>query len=249
MNTRTSIPNPLIASPTRSVKRMVLYARVSTQEQTRGQYPSCDSQIDELEAFCLTKGWEVFDRIRDPGHRAGTLKRPGLSRLRWLVETEQIDGVICTWYNRLIGSRDFYILDKEFKNHNVQFITIHDPADRNTAAGRLFESMLVTIKTFENEQIGEKVRTKMRMRAEKGMWNGGFVPFGLSRSRRPKSYSRIQQLRVSCCRCFRPMWRRGRTSRCAIGSKPTRYPLRLVIPYGWRPLSATSLLTGATLRR
>ena len=169
------------SKPVTSRKRMALYARVSTQEQTKGQYPSCESQIEELEAFCLSKGWEVFERIQDPGHRAGTLNRPGLSHLRWLVETKQIDGVICTWYNRLIGSRDFYILDKEFKAHGVELITIHDPADRYSAAGRLFESMLVTIKTFENEQIGEKVRTKLRMRTEKGLWNGGLVPFGFKR--------------------------------------------------------------------
>jgi len=178
MNNQPPTFNAGSAPTPRSVKRVALYARVSTQEQTKGQYPSCDSQIDELEAFARAKGWEVFESIKDEGHRAGTLKRPGLTRLRWLVSTGQEDVVACAWYNRLIGSRDFYILDKEFKNNNVQFITIHDPADRNTAAGRLFESMLVTIKTFENEQIGEKVRTKMRMRAEKGMWNGGLVPFG-----------------------------------------------------------------------
>jgi site-specific DNA recombinase len=159
-------------------KRVAVYARVSTQEQTKGQYPSCESQIEELVAFCNARGWQVIEPIKDEAHRAGTLKRPGLTRLRHLVETEQIDGIVCTWYNRLIGSRDFYILDKEFKAHNVSFTTIHDPADRNTAAGRLLESMLVTIKTFENEQVGEKVRTKMRMRAEKGLWNGGYVPFG-----------------------------------------------------------------------
>jgi site-specific DNA recombinase len=161
-------------------KRVALYARVSTQEQTKGLYPSCDSQIEELEAYCKSKGWQVFEPIKDEGHRAGTLKRPGLTRLRHLVETGQVDVVICTWYNRLIGSRDFYVLDKEFKSHNVAFLTVHDQADRNTASGRLLESMLVTIKTFENEQIGEKVRTKMRLRAEKGLWNGGLVPFGFT---------------------------------------------------------------------
>lgn len=182
-------------------KRVALYARVSTQEQTKGQYPSCDSQIEELESFCQSKGWQVIEPIKDEGHRAGTLKRPGLTRLRYLVETEQIDGIVCTWYNRLIGSRDFYILDKEFKAHNVSFTTIHDPADRNTAAGRLLESMLVTIKTFENEQVGEKVKTKMRQRAEKGMWNGGYVPFGFSLEPQtqvlrpnPEQISKVQQM-------------------------------------------------------
>ncbi len=38
-------------------KRMVLYVRVSTEEQTKGSYPSCDSQVEELEAECRRRGW------------------------------------------------------------------------------------------------------------------------------------------------------------------------------------------------
>jgi site-specific DNA recombinase len=164
-----------------SRKRIALYARVSTQEQTKGQFPSYDSQIEELESFAASKGWKIVEAIKDEGHRAGTLQRPGLTLLRHLVTTGQVEVVACTWYNRLIGSRDFYVLDKEFKANKVQFITIHDPTDRNTASGHLLESMLVTIKTFENEQIAEKVQTKLRQRAEKGLWNGGRVPFAFNR--------------------------------------------------------------------
>lgn len=43
------------------------------------------------------------------------------------------------------------------------------------------EMMLVAAKTYEREQTGEKVRSKHRMRAKKGMWNGGLVPFGFVR--------------------------------------------------------------------
>ena len=115
------------------------------------------------------------------GHSAGSLKRPGLTRTRFLVESGQVDGVLCTWYDRLTRSREFYVLDKEFRTHNVEFITLHDPADRNTASGRFMEMMLVGAKAYEREQTGEKVSIKMRMRAEKGMWNGGQVPFGFVR--------------------------------------------------------------------
>ncbi len=167
-------------------KRMALYARVSTQEQTKGNYPSCESQIEELEAFCKAEGWDVQEAVKDEGVSAGSLKRSGLTRLRWLVETEQIDGILCTWYDRLTRSRDFYTLDKEFKTHNVAFITLHDPTDRHTASGRFLETMLVAAKTYEREQTGEKVRTKHRMRSEKGMWNGGHVPFGFLRD--PQSH-------------------------------------------------------------
>lgn len=161
-----------------TAKRAALYARVSTQEQTKGDYPSCESQIEELNAYCESKGWAVIEPIKDEGHSAGSLKRPGLTRLRYLVETRQIDVILCTWYDRLTRSREFYILDAEFRKHDVDFKTLHDPADRNTASGRFLEMMLVGAKAYDREQTGEKVRIKMRMRAEKGLWNGGLVPFG-----------------------------------------------------------------------
>lgn len=159
---------------------MALYARVSTEEQTRGSYPSCSSQVEELEAACRSRGWIVQHIIRDEGFSAGSLKRPGLSELRWLVQTNEIDGIICTWYDRLTRSRDFYVLSKEFQSHDVEFITLHDATDTTTAAGRFMESMLVAAKTYEREQTSEKVRSKMRMRATKGMWNGGPIPFGFT---------------------------------------------------------------------
>lgn len=160
---------------------MALYARVSTQEQTRGNYPSCESQIEELEHFCNSQGWMVLEAIKDEGISAGSLKRKGLTHMRWLMETGQIDGILCTWYDRLVRTRDFYILDREFNQYEVEFITLHDPTDRKTASGRFLETMLVAAKTYEREQTAEKVRTKLRMRTEKGLWNGGLVPFGFMR--------------------------------------------------------------------
>ena len=56
-------------------------------------------------------------------------------------------------------------------------MTLHDPADTRTAAGRFMESMIVAAKTYDREQTSEKVRTKMKMRAEKGLHSGGIVPF------------------------------------------------------------------------
>jgi site-specific DNA recombinase len=166
------------AAKSSTPKKMVLYARVSTEEQTRGNYPSCDSQIEELEAECIRRGWEAYRIIKDEGHSAGSLRRPGLTEMRHLVQNGQVEGVLCTWYDRLTRSRDFYTLENEFKANSVDFITLHDPADTRTAAGRFMESMIVAAKTYERDQTSEKVRIKMRMRQEKGLHQGGLVPFG-----------------------------------------------------------------------
>lgn len=69
---------------------MALYARVSSDEQTRGNYPSCSSQVEELEAACKASGWLAHRIIKDEGFSAGSLKRPGLSELRWLIEAGEV---------------------------------------------------------------------------------------------------------------------------------------------------------------
>lgn len=107
---------PLAARP------VAVYARVSSEEQTKGSYPSCESQVEELVAACKSRGWEIKQIIKDEGFSAGSLKRPGLSELRTLVESEQITAIVCTWYDRLTRSRDFYVLDSEFQKHGVQFV-------------------------------------------------------------------------------------------------------------------------------
>ena len=161
-----------------ALKRVALYARVSTEEQTRSNYPSCESQIEELEAECLRRGWHVSRVIKDEGFTAGSLKRPGLTELRWAVQRGELDAVMCTWYDRLTRSREFYTLDQEFRTGGIEFVTLHDAADTRTAAGRFMESMIVAAKTYERDQTSEKVRTKMRMRLERGLHQGGLVPFG-----------------------------------------------------------------------
>jgi len=47
------------------MKRMALYARVSTEEQTKGNYPSCHSQLEELEDECRRQGWQNAFKITD----------------------------------------------------------------------------------------------------------------------------------------------------------------------------------------
>ena len=43
--------------------RVVIYARVSTEEQKEGQ--TIDSQVGELERFAKERGWEIAGRYSD----------------------------------------------------------------------------------------------------------------------------------------------------------------------------------------
>ena len=65
--------------------RAVVYARVSTQEQTKGY--SIRQQLEALRSWCEAEGHEVLEECADPGDSGQHLERVGLDRARDLVET------------------------------------------------------------------------------------------------------------------------------------------------------------------
>ena len=66
------------------VKKAVLYARVSTDEQARSGY-SLAQQIEALREHASREGYEVLEEVVDPGQSGASLERPGLDRVRDLV--------------------------------------------------------------------------------------------------------------------------------------------------------------------
>lgn len=167
------------------IARAALYARVSTEEQTKKNYPSCESQIELLQQHAQKNGWQVVAELQDAGYSAGSLKRPQLSRLRQMVADGDIDVIVATYYDRLTRSRAFFQLDEEFKENDVRLETVFDKTNTGTAAGRFMEMMLVAAKTYEREQTGEKVANKARMRSEKVFLQAGMCHLAFTRPRKP----------------------------------------------------------------
>ncbi|MCK4248942.1 MAG: recombinase family protein, partial [Candidatus Omnitrophica bacterium] len=50
--------------------------------------------------------------------------------------------------------------------------------DTSTPSGRLLRNIMLTFAQFERELASERTKDKMIQRAQKGMWNGGPLPFG-----------------------------------------------------------------------
>ena len=56
-------------------KRVVIYARVSTNDQ------NCDRQVAELEQVVKNNNWELVDTYVDEGYSRTTTSRPELDRM------------------------------------------------------------------------------------------------------------------------------------------------------------------------
>jgi DNA invertase Pin-like site-specific DNA recombinase len=66
------------------LKRVILYARVSTEEQVRSGY-SLAQQLEALRGYAAQEGYEVLEEIIDPGQSGASLERPGMDQVRNLV--------------------------------------------------------------------------------------------------------------------------------------------------------------------
>jgi DNA invertase Pin-like site-specific DNA recombinase len=142
--------------------QVVGYARVSTEDQARDGV-SIAAQQAKIEAYATVKDWGLLELIRDEGHSAKHLKRPGLERLLALVESRRVEAVIVYKLDRLTRSvADLEELMKLFERKGVALVSLQESLDATTATGRLMMNLLASVSQWEREVIGERTRDAMQ---------------------------------------------------------------------------------------
>ena len=121
----------------------------------------------------------MFKVYSDLGFTGSNINRPALINLINDIKEKKIDLVVSYKIDRLTRSpKDFYQLIELFDKYNVNFISVTERSDTSTPSGRLLRNIMLTFAQFERELTSERTKDKMLHRAQKGMWNGGFIPFG-----------------------------------------------------------------------
>lgn len=161
--------------------RAALYIRVSTDQQVeRGD--SLEVQQERLEAYVRSKGWEIQGHYTDRGVSARDTNRPAFQKLLGQLKAGQIDVVLVTKLDRAFrDTRDFLENTELFEERGVRFACLDGDIDTTTPSGRVFSTIRAALAQFERETTAERVREVMLARAQKGLWNGGVVPFGFRR--------------------------------------------------------------------
>ena len=160
--------------------KCAVYTRVSTDLQAEKEFNSCQAQEAKIKSFIKSQeNMEIFKVYSDPGFTGANLNRPALQQLLEDVRQKKINLVIAYKIDRLTRSpKDFYHLIEIFDKYGVNFISVTERFDTSTPSGRLLRNIMLTFAQFERELISERTRDKMLERAQKGMWNGGGIPFG-----------------------------------------------------------------------
>lgn len=163
--------------------RCAIYTRKSHEEGLDQDYNSLAAQHDSGCAYVAShreEGWILVpDRFDDGGFSGGTLERPALRRLVAAIEGGLVDVVVVYKNDRLTRSlADFVRLMEVFDAHDVTFVSVTESFNTTTSAGRLMLNMLLSFAQYERELTGERIRDKFAASRARGIWMGGWAPFG-----------------------------------------------------------------------
>ena len=168
--------------------RVVLYARVSTEEQAGEDHFSIEAQINEMREAAAKYEWEVVGEFVDEGV-SGTLRdRPQLEIVLDMVSRKACDIVLVHELSRL--SRSVYHTLDIFEilgKHGVGFASVRDPDfDFADPGKRLFLTIIAAINEYFIVLLRDHTSKAKRERARQGLYNASITPFGYEHVGGPK---------------------------------------------------------------
>jgi DNA invertase Pin-like site-specific DNA recombinase len=161
---------------------VAIYTRVSTGNQVGGRFDSCEAQA----AYCREKierqkaeGWFEVACLTDAAYSGGTMDRPSMKVLKRMIEAGEVKIVLIYKLERVLRSTDEWVPFRAFlKKHGCRLESATEDLSENTPSGRLKNNLLMSVAEYERLNTAEKTRSKMLQQAKRGLWNGGYVPYG-----------------------------------------------------------------------
>jgi site-specific DNA recombinase len=148
-------------------RRVILYARVSTDEQARSGY-SLSQQLEALREYAAREGYEILDQVTDPGKSGATLDRPGLDQVRDLVAAGGVWAVLAQDRDRFAREPAYlWILRKELSEHGCKLRALNDCGD-DSAEGMLTDGILDQVAKYERAKVAERTRRGLLQKAREG---------------------------------------------------------------------------------
>jgi DNA invertase Pin-like site-specific DNA recombinase len=144
--------------------KIVLYARVSTDEQ------SLDPQLLRLREHAQARlpVTSKLEEITDVESGASAT-RPGLAEIHRRIRAGAIDFLVVAKLDRIARSVSQLVrVVQEMDAHGVSLVVVDQPIDTSTPSGRLLLHVLGAIAEFERELIRERTRAGMAAARHRG---------------------------------------------------------------------------------
>ncbi len=148
--------------------KVILYARVSTEEQSASGV-SLSAQQAKLQQYAELFDLEVTDVILDAGQSAKDLNRPGLQAALAALDEGKAEGLVVCKLDRLTRSvRDLADLLERYFGTRFALHSVAEKVDTSSAAGRMILNIMTTVAQFEREQVGERTSAALQFKISQG---------------------------------------------------------------------------------
>jgi site-specific DNA recombinase len=150
--------------------RVVLYCRVSTEEQVRSDF-SVAEQLHTLRDHASQKNLEVVGEVSDEGYSGADPDRPGLLRVMELAESGEIDAVVAVKRDRLFRSRLYrLLLERDLEELGVELVALNDTGHM------IGDGVMDSFAEWEREEITRRTLSGKRQKAREGKIIAGRLP-------------------------------------------------------------------------
>jgi site-specific DNA recombinase len=165
------------------MKKCGLVIRVSTEEQAMNKEGSLTNQPqmlrDHLQHMTriTAEPWVEVKLYTLRGISGkDSLRSKEFAPILEDIKTGTINTLCCTALDRVSRSvKDFLNFFEFLTKHNVEFVCLKQSYDTTSSQGRLLTNIAISLAQFEREQTSERNRDTSLARAERGLWNGGYL--------------------------------------------------------------------------
>lgn len=153
----------------------VIYARYSSRNQ---QETSIEGQLKVCYDFAKQQGHTVAGEYIDRALSGTTDARPEFIRMIEDSAKREFETVIVYQLDRFSRNKyDSAIYKQRLKKNSVRVVSARENIT-DDASGILMETMLEGMAQYFSVELSQKVRRGMGINAQKGLSNGGRIPFG-----------------------------------------------------------------------
>lgn len=164
-----------------------VYARLSKEDEQRGDSASIETQVEMLTRYVTEHGWNLAEVYKDDGYTGTNFdRRPAFNEMMEKVRSREINLVVVKDLSRF--GRNYLEVGQytelEFPALGCRFIAVNDNIDslNRDSNDEIFMAFRNIFNEHYSRDISKKIRSAMNTSCRSGKFIGAFAPFGYMKS-------------------------------------------------------------------